>query len=132
MAHWLAKRPLFGAADKVLGGFAEAWCIAKIQRLVGPIAPPVKAEYVDDFEIAGYIESETFQIPDSTERRAFITVGTIRQELEKLPVDTISPACIDFIESLLIIDHEKRPSAKDAIKHPFLQTIKIPGLVDSS
>ena len=120
MAHWLAKRPLFGASDKVLEGLTEAWYIAKLKQLVGPIDPPVKPEYAEDFETADYLESEWFQPPEMTYRRKFITVGTIRQELGRLPADTISKECIDFIESLLIIDQTKRPSAKDALKHPFI------------
>ena len=123
MAHWLAKRPIFGASDKILDGLTEAWCIAKIKRLVGPIDPPVKSEYAEDFETADYLESESFQTPEMTERRKSITVGTIRHDLEGLPAGTISKECIDFIESLLIIDHTKRPSARDALKHPFITGI---------
>jgi serine/threonine protein kinase len=63
---------------------------------------------------------ESFQTLEMTEGRKFITVGTMRQELERLPADTISKEYIDFIESLLIIDHIKRPSARDALKHPFI------------
>lgn len=87
---------------------------------MGQIGHPVKSEYVEDFETADYLESESFQTPEMTERRRFITVGTIRQELEQLPVGTISKECVDFIESLLIIDHTERPSAWDALKHPFI------------
>jgi len=60
-----------------------------MKRLVGPIDPPVKPEYVEDFETADYLELESFQTPEMTEQRKFITVGTIRQELERLPADTI-------------------------------------------
>ena len=120
MAHWLAKKPIFGASDKILDGLTEAWCIAKIKRLVGPINLPIKPEYAEDFDTADYLESESFQTSEMTERRKFITVGTIRQELERLAAATISKECIDFIESLLIIDHTKRPSAREALKHPFI------------
>ncbi|KAL3423079.1 hypothetical protein PVAG01_04826 [Phlyctema vagabunda] len=120
MAHWLGKRPMFGASNKILDRLTEALCIAKIKRLVGPIESPVKPEYAEDFETADYLESESFQTPEMTERMNFITVGTIRQELERLPVGTISKECIDFIESLLVVDHTKRPSARDALKHPFI------------
>jgi len=33
----------------------------------------------------------------------------------------IDPECIGFIESLLIVDRVKRPSAKEALQHPWLQ-----------
>ena len=60
------------------GWFTEAWCIAKIKRLVVPMEPPVKPDYVDEIKIADYLEAESFQTPEMTERRKFITVGTIR------------------------------------------------------
>jgi serine/threonine protein kinase len=120
MAHWLAKRPIFGASDKIPDGLTKAWCIAKINRLVGPIEPPIKPEYAEDFKMADYLELESFQTLEMTEGRKFITVGTMRQELERLPMNIISKEYIDFIESLLIIDHIKRPSARDALKHPFI------------
>jgi serine/threonine protein kinase len=87
---------------------------------VGPIEPPIKPEYAEDFKMADYLELESFQTLEMTEGRKFITVGTMRQELERLPMNIISKEYIDFIESLLIIDHIKRPSARDALKHPFI------------
>ena len=50
----------------------------------------------------------------------FIKVGTIRQELEKVE-GPIERGCIDFIESLLVVDPVKRPSAKEALQHPWLK-----------
>jgi len=120
MVHWLAKRPIFGASDKVVEGLTESWCIAKLKRLVGPLKPPVNPEYMDEFEAADVLETETFQTSKMTTPRKFITSRTLRQELESLPSEYISKDCMDFIESLLIIDHTKRPSAKQALKHPFI------------
>jgi len=123
MTHWLARRPIFGASDKVVEGLTESWYIAKVKRLVGPLKPAVNSEYMDEFEAADILESETFQTATMSEPRKFITSGTLRQELESVPSEYISTECMDFIESLLIIDHTKRPSAREALNHPFITGI---------
>jgi len=123
MTHWLARRPIFGASDKVVEGLTESWCIAKVKRLVGPLKPAVNSEYMDEFEAADILESETFQTANMSEPRKFITSGTLRQELESVPSEYISTECMDFIESLLIIDHTKRPSAREALNHPLITGI---------
>jgi len=123
MTHWLARRPIFGASDKVVEGLTESWCIAKVKRLVGPLKPAVNSDYMNEFEAADILESETFQTANMSEPRKFITSGTLRAELESLPSEYISTECMDFFESLLIIDHTKRPSAREALNHPFITGI---------
>jgi len=90
-------------------------------RLVGPIPSPgaSKTEIVDEFALAEYFEKESFVHPVTGIEEQFIKVGTIRQELEKVegPIDA---ECIDFIESLLAVDPARRLSAKEALKHPWL------------
>jgi hypothetical protein len=49
------------------------------------------------------------------ERRC--TVATLSQELEKLPGPKVLSELLDFIESLLVIDHIKRPTALEALQH---------------
>lgn len=49
-------------------------------------------------------------------------VQTLREELERIENPPVSPSIIDFIESLLIIDPSKRPTAEEALRHPFLAT----------
>ena len=120
MLHWLATTPIFGASDKFIEGMTEAWCIAKIKRLVGPLGAPVKAEFEEEFAVADHLESETFQLPESSERVPFIGVGSLRQKMEQIPNGRVSQECMDFIESLLVIDHTKRPSAREALNHPFI------------
>jgi len=120
MVHWLATKPIFGASDKIIEGMTEAWCIAKIKRLVGPLGAPVKPEYGEEFAAADFLESKPFQLSESSEPAPFITVGSIRQELEQIPDGRVTNECIDFIASLLVIDHTKRPSAREALNHPFI------------
>jgi len=123
MVHWLATKPIFGASDKIIEGMTEAWCIAKIKRLVGPLGAPFKAEYGEEFAAADFLESETFQLSESSEQTPFITVRSIRQELEQIPDGRVTKECIDFIESLLVIDHTKRPSAREALNHRCLMGV---------
>lgn len=91
-------------------------------RLIGPIPSPdpSKTEIVDDFALAEYFEKESFVHPQTGVEEKFIKVGTIRQELEKVegPID---PGCIDFIERLLVVDPARRPSAKEALQHPWFR-----------
>lgn len=57
----------------------------------------------------------------------FITVGSLRQELEKISSPKVSEQFLDFIESLLVVDHTKRPTAVEALQHPYLRDCSLPG-----
>ena len=104
-------------------GLTEAYCIAKVRRLVGPVSPPTKTEYEDEFVVAEYFETNTYEHPDTKLDTPFIKVGTLRQELDKLNDPKVSPELLDFIDYLLVIDHTKRPTALDALQHPYIQSI---------
>jgi len=124
LAHWLSPSVIFGTKDKVVQGLTEAWCIAKIRRLIGPLDPPVNnPDYEEEFLVAEHLESTTFQHPDTELETKFIKVGTLRQELENLPGPEVSPELIDFIQYLLLVNHTKRPAALEALQHPFLQSL---------
>ncbi|KAH9870563.1 hypothetical protein IAQ61_006039 [Plenodomus lingam] len=49
--------------------------------------------------------------------------GYWRKELEEIPDPPLPQALLDFIETLLIIDPDKRPVALDALRHPYLKSI---------
>ncbi|RHZ57212.1 hypothetical protein CDV55_106074 [Aspergillus turcosus] len=118
--------PIFGAKDKIVENLTEAWCIAKIRRLVGPIGPPISnRDYEEEFLIAEHLESSTFTHPDTGLETPFIEVGSLREELEKLPGPKISPELLDLIEFLLVVDHRKRPTAAEALQHPYLQSLEV-------
>ncbi|KAL8935218.1 MAG: hypothetical protein Q9211_004817 [Gyalolechia sp. 1 TL-2023] len=121
LVHWLSHSTIFGPRDKVVQDLTEAWCIAKIRRLVGPIEPPVDSKYDEEFALAEYLETSAFKHQDGSSERQFITVGTWRQELEKLSAPKVSPDFLDFIEFLLVADHRKRPTAEEALQHPYLR-----------
>lgn len=103
-------------------GLTDHWCIAKLMRLVGPIGnpDPSKTDIVDEFALAEYFEKGTFVHPQTGVEEKFIKVGSIRQELEKV-AGPIEGECIDFIESLLVVDPMRRPSARKALQHPWLK-----------
>lgn len=67
--------------------------------------------------VAEYLAKETFVRPGTKMEEKFIKVGTIREELERLPGNRIESECIGFIEHLLVIDYLKRPTAKEALEH---------------
>lgn len=84
MTYWLAQRLVFGAGDKTIEDHTEAWCIAKIIRLVGPISPPVNEAFLDEFSLARALEKEEYDDPVTGQMKQFVTVGTVRKELEKI------------------------------------------------
>lgn len=91
---------------------ADPWCLAKMTRFLGLIGDlgPSKVDLVDEFALAAFLEKETFANPETGVEERFIKFGTLRHELESVE-GPIEKGCIDFIESLLVIDHTKRPSA---------------------
>ena len=119
LARRLSPHPLFGPSDKIIEGFTEAWCIAKIIRLLGPLNQPVDRQpYKDEFELA-----EQLAVMDNPhDGTRLIKGGTLREELQRLPKPSVSLELLDFIESLLVIDHSKRPTASEALQHPYLQS----------
>ena len=121
LAHWLSHSAVFGPHDKIVQDLTDAWCIAKIRRLIGPLEPPVDSKYEEEFALAEYLETSTFWHQDDSSERQFITVGTLRQELENISAPKVSPKLLDFIEFLLVLDHTKRPTAEEALQHPYLR-----------
>ncbi|KAA8626730.1 SPS1 Serine threonine protein kinase [Pyrenophora tritici-repentis] len=111
---------LFGAADKMILDHTEAWCIAKMIRLMGgPIGQPIDNEtYQDEFALA-----EQLAIMDHpSDGTNLISRDYWRKELENIPDPPVPRDLLDFIESILVIDSEKRPTAAEALMHPYLRT----------
>lgn len=117
----MASTVIFGPSDKPIEGETEAFCIAKMMRLMGPLGEPdqAKQDIVHEFYLAQYLEQSTFIRPETGQEEQFVKVGTIRKELEA--IHGIESGCVNFILSLLVVDHTKRPSAKEALQHPWLQ-----------
>jgi serine/threonine protein kinase len=119
LTYKLSPLELFGPGDKLIEGFTNAYCIAKIICLVGPISHPVSCKiYKEEFELA-----EQFAVMDHPlGPMKLIDRGNWRKELQEIPDPLVPQDLLDFIESLLIIDPNKRPTASDALRHPYLQS----------
>ena len=125
LAHWLGHHPIFGIGDKIVQDLTESWCIAKIDRLIGPLGPPVKnPEYESEFRTAGVLSTGIHGDTDYGPV-PYIDVSPLRRELESLPGPKVDPGLLDFIDSLLIVDHTKRPIAAEALKHPYLHSTEV-------
>lgn len=122
LAHWLCGTPIFGPKDKMVQGLTEAWCIAKIQRLVRPVQAPINPDYEDEFLVANHLETTIFIHPDTNLKTRFIKKGPLREELGRLQNPKVPSELMDFIEYLLVVDHRKRPTASEALLHPYLQS----------
>ena len=122
----MASTVIFGPSGKTIEGETEAFCIAKMMRLMGPLGESDQAKQgiVDEFYVAQFLEQSTFIQPETGKEEQYVKVGSIQKELEA--IQGIENGCINFILSLLVVDHTKRPSAKEALQHLWLQgtTIK--------
>lgn len=86
---------------------------------------PESLDYKNDFELTAVLEKDGFEHSETGSEVPFISVDTLREELWKLPRELCSPECIDFIEHFLVIDPAKRPTAEEALQHPFVKTTVI-------
>ncbi|EFR00864.1 CMGC protein kinase [Nannizzia gypsea CBS 118893] len=125
ITHWLMSGTLFGSRDKSIEGNKAAWCLAKITRLLGPIDIPDNPAYKEDFEMGEALEQTGYTHPETGEDAPFITVGSLLDELQKLPREICSEECIDFIEHILVIDPAARPTAEEALKHPYVNSMSL-------
>ncbi|KFX90524.1 hypothetical protein O988_08164 [Pseudogymnoascus sp. VKM F-3808] len=76
----------------------------------------------DEWELAIGLEAMEFKDPKTGEMRPYIVGGTLEEELEKLPRELCSRECIEFILYLLELDYKKRPTALEALQHPFIKS----------
>ncbi|KAH9864676.1 hypothetical protein J1614_010611 [Plenodomus biglobosus] len=86
-------------------------------RLVGPIGPPVDKAYNEEFMLAK--KMATMIRP--SRRMVLITTAHWRQELEDIPDPPVPTDLLDFIQSLLIVDSDARPTASEALLHSYMQ-----------
>ena len=117
------SKPIFGRGSKIIKDHMTAWCLGKIWKLIGPIPAPVITTEADEFMLAQGLALSTFKHPETGEARPYIPVRSLQEELESLPRELCSLECIDFIKHLLIIDHNKRPNAVEALRHPFVKDL---------
>jgi len=75
--------------------------------------------------MAGELSTGTYIHPEIDGPVPYIDVGTLRQELESLSGPKVDPELLDFIDSLLIVDHTKRPTAAEALEHPYLRSTEV-------
>lgn len=75
--------------------------------------------------MAGELSTGTHTDPISDGPVTYIEVATLRQELESLSGPKVDPELLDFIDFLLIVDHTKRPTAAEALKHPYMHSTKV-------
>lgn len=119
------SKPLFGRQGKIIEGHMNAWCMFKIIRLVGSFEEPTVIDMIPEWRLAHSLEKSEYEHPKTGLMEKYIKVKSLREELEQLPRELCSEECIDFIESLLILDHTKRPKASEALRHPFVEMISV-------
>ncbi|PGH19866.1 CMGC protein kinase [Polytolypa hystricis UAMH7299] len=113
LANFLAAKQLFGPSgfnlqleQKARKKMQIAYSIAKIIQLVGPIPWDIESRYTKEFDLANaLLEKE------------FIKVRSLETELSNMEVPE---DCVEFIRYLLTLDPHERPTAEQALKHPWL------------
>lgn len=114
LVDWIIARTVFGFSGcNVETNFGaevtkNAWAIAKIHKVRNvPLSDAIKEQYNSDFLVA----------------EAFLKENLVQDlELsEQLKQKQVNAECIAFIEHLLTVDPEKRPSVDEALAHPYLQ-----------
>ncbi|KMP09933.1 hypothetical protein CISG_02549 [Coccidioides immitis RMSCC 3703] len=103
----LSPASIFGIHDDPLG-IGEHWAVAKLFRLFNSLPSPVDRYRESEWELAEKLVDPQY---------GYMKVGTIDKEIRKLELPEIM---VDFIMSLLVVDDEKRPTAQEALKHPFI------------
>ncbi|EER28743.1 predicted protein [Coccidioides posadasii C735 delta SOWgp] len=89
-------------------GASEHWAVAKLFRLFNSLPSPVDRYRESEWELAEKLVDPQY---------GYMKVGTIDKEIRKLELPEIM---VDFIMSLLVVDDEKRPTAQEALKYPFI------------
>lgn len=122
LTQWLSRQALFSVDDTLVkDSTKEALCIASIQRLIRQIGPPKKGSgFEKEFSLAKNLESKTYKDSDTKRQLPVFRVGSLRHELENLDGQRMSPELISFLHFLLVVDPTKRPTANDALSHPYL------------
>lgn len=114
LVDWITGKAVFGFSGcNVETNFGvdvtkDAWAIAKLFKIRNvPLIDPLKEQYSSDFIVA----------------EAFLKENLLKDlELrEQLDQKQATSECIDFIEDLLTVDPEKRPSVDEALAHAYLQ-----------
>lgn len=88
----------------------SAWAIGKIIKLIGLLERDEDPKYRLEFDLA-----ELFV------EQGLIKVGSLEEELAKV---NAPKGCVDFIYHLLTIDDKRRPTAAQALQHPWLQNLE--------
>lgn len=85
LVHWLDYQGIFSIEDNVVEDHTESWCVAKIDRLVGALGPPVQRPmYESEFYVAGGMSTGMCIDPGTDEPVPYSHVGPPRQEVKSL------------------------------------------------
>ncbi|OBT91281.1 hypothetical protein VE02_00377 [Pseudogymnoascus sp. 03VT05] len=122
LVHWLMSKAIFGSRGKIIKDHTDAWCMAKLMRLRGRFDMTEDMDGYKEWRLATALEAMDFKDPKTGEMRPYIVSGTLEEELESLPHEFCSRECIEFILYLLELDDKKRPTAIEALRHPFIKS----------
>jgi hypothetical protein len=68
LAHWLMSKTLFGPRAKVIEGQMDAWCMAKVKRLVDRFEEPQSPDKIKEWRLACGLEAIEYRDSPNQER----------------------------------------------------------------
>ncbi|QVM12462.1 hypothetical protein D8B26_007090 [Coccidioides posadasii str. Silveira] len=117
LTHFFANKVIFGNwnQDSHVQEFPfdmkkSAWAIDKIMKLVGPLEQDKDPKYKTKFDLVEFFM-----------KQGLIKVESLEEELAKV---NVSPDCVGFLRYLLNINHKTRPTAEQALQHPWRQDLE--------
>ncbi|PVH84802.1 kinase-like protein [Cadophora sp. DSE1049] len=126
LTNWLSKKRIFGCPIELPENvrYMEAFCVAKVIRLCGDIGLPMNlSPFYGGMRMGAAMANGGYTSPRSKKQISVeMETGTLREELENV-TPPIEPGCIDFLEYILNINPDQRPSAREALQHPWLQSL---------
>ncbi|KAG9201540.1 hypothetical protein G6514_005547 [Epicoccum nigrum] len=125
LTYKLSPLGLLGPGDKLIKEHAEAYCIAKMILLAGPLnREAVHEPYKEEFELAEQLVhmDHTAGYSKLIQKRS-----GWRKELEFFLDPPMPQDLLDFIEFRLVLDPGKRPTAWEALRHPYLHSLATDG-----
>lgn len=119
LAHFMAKNALFGHSGlnvqierKSVETTQAAWSVGKLIQMFGPFSKwDCKSEYEEEYKLANLLID-----------RGYLKMDSLEVELRNAGVPD---DCMRFIQYLLTWNPDERPTAEQALKHPWLEHIEV-------
>ena len=95
--------------------------MAKLMRLVGAFGMVESMENHREWVVRVELERTEYKYHETGSMKLYITLGALQEELGQVSQDLCSLKCINFILYPLNLNYKERPTAPEALGHPFVR-----------